>query len=165
MMLKGEYFDLLRIYEGSDGEATRGLYSRLEALGPIGEIAVNLFRAQKCSSRAKVYRGGIRGQGSYRRMAYDRKQWSIENLCRVLTEHAEGVGIQWGWREDPAEAVHRYVLFVELPPGQVSFHTAPRGSGPDYPKEWDGMRGLAPTRICLWISQILAGARPETEAA
>ena len=36
MMLKGEYADLLRIYEGSDGEATRGLYARLQACGPVG---------------------------------------------------------------------------------------------------------------------------------
>jgi hypothetical protein len=165
MMLTGEYSSLLRIYEGSDGEATRGLYARLQAFGPVGEIATNLFRAQKCSSRAKVYRGGVPGRGSYRAMAYDRKHWSIENLCRVLGEHGKAAGIPWGWREDPEKSVHRFVLFVELPTGQVSFHAALRGFGPNYPKEWDGMRGQAPTRICLWISQILAGARPEAEAA
>jgi hypothetical protein len=60
--------DVALVYEGSNGDATRVLYARLEALGPIGAIAVNVFRAHKSSARAKVYRGGERGRGSYRRM-------------------------------------------------------------------------------------------------
>jgi hypothetical protein len=33
------------IFNGSDGDATRALFSRLEKLGPIGLVAINLFRA------------------------------------------------------------------------------------------------------------------------
>jgi hypothetical protein len=44
--------DLVRIYEGSDGKATIALYQQLSVLGPAGIVAVNLFRAQKCSARA-----------------------------------------------------------------------------------------------------------------
>lgn len=50
--------DVVRIYDGSDGDATKALYERLAKLGAIGEIALNLFRAHKNSARAKVYRGG-----------------------------------------------------------------------------------------------------------
>lgn len=55
--------DAITVFEGSDGELTKTYYAELSKRGPIGEVAMNLFRAQKCSERAKVYRGGIRGKG------------------------------------------------------------------------------------------------------
>lgn len=144
--------DLVRIYEGSDGAATSALYANLTTLGPIGEVAVNLFRASKTSGRAKVYRGGT-GRASYRDLAYGKKQWSMENLCRVLTQHAEAFGIQWGWKIDPEQSYHAWVLYADLPEvGQVSFHTAQRGRGPDYPGDWDGVKGVSPQRILRWIA-------------
>lgn len=151
--------DVLRIYQGSDGEATKAFYGRLEQLGPRGVIALNLFRACKNSERAKQYRGGMRGRGSYRSMAYDRKQWAIDNLCKVLAEHAFnnfGWGIDEVLRErgDP----HHHVLYVDLPTGQVSFHTAPRGEGPDYGGEWDGVRGSSADRICRFCARLLEEA-------
>jgi len=147
--------DIVRIYEGSDGDATKALYARLEQLGAVGVVALNLFRANKCSARAKVYRGG-NSKGRYRDMAYDRKQYSIDNLCKVLTEHAGSLGIVWGWGHDPAQEFHDAVLYVEIPTGQVSFHTKPRGEGPDYPNQWDGVRGASPGRVCRWIARLLA---------
>ena len=147
------------VYQGSDGAATKALYTSLEDLGPIGVIAVNLFRAQKSSERAKVYRGGVRGRGSYRGMAYDRKEWSMGNLCAALTEHAEACGIAWGWGEDPEQPFHRWVLYVELPTGQVSFHGAARGPGPDYPRGWDGVPGQSADRIVRWCARLLAQER------
>lgn len=142
-------------YEGSDGDRTKALYVELEARGPIGIVAMNLFRACKNSARAKVYRGGIRGKGSYKSMAYDRKQWAIDNLARVLGEHAAGLGMTWGWGVDEAQSYHRDVLYVDLPTGQVSFHTTPRGQGPDYVGKWDGVRGASPQRICTFCAQVL----------
>jgi hypothetical protein len=143
---------VIKVYRGSDGEATKALYARLEALGPIGFVAVNLFRAQKSSERAKVYRGG-----GYRGMAYERKQWSIDNLCGALTEHAAAQGIAWGWGEDPEQPVHKHVLYVDLPTGQVSFHSGARGAGPDYPREWDGVAGQSPDRIIRYCARLLDG--------
>lgn len=145
-----DFADIMRVYMGSDGEATKALYRRLESHGPAGFIATNLFRACKCSERAKVYRGG-----GFRGAAYDRKQWSMDNLVKALTEHAPVIGIAWGWGEDPAQPYHRWVLYVEIPSGQVSFHTAERGEGPDYGKPWDGIRDQGPTRICRWIVRLL----------
>jgi hypothetical protein len=139
---------VLEIYEGSDGDATRALYAELEKLGPIGLVAVNVFRAQKNSSRAKVYRGGLRGKGSFRGMAYDRKQWAIENLAKILSSHAEECRIVWGWGVDEKQEYHKVVLYVDLPTGQVSFHTNIRGAGPDYPGKWDGVVQVAPARVC-----------------
>ena len=145
---------LLVIYTGSNGDATTALYQLLEQRGPIGVVAVNLFRAMKNSERAKVYRGGIPGKGSYRRMAYDRKQWAMNNLCRVLSQYAGELGVVWGWKRDPLEPVHGWVLYVELPTGQISFHTGARGDGPDFAGEWDGQRRTGPTRLCRWIASL-----------
>lgn len=116
---------------------------------------MNLFRASKCSERAKVYRG--RG---YRGAAYDRKKWSMDNLCTALTEHADAMGIVWGWKSDPAMSADdpfRFVLYVEIPTGQVSFH-GPRGVGPDYAGDWDRALKTGPDRICRWIAQLFETA-------
>lgn len=149
--------DVIRVFEGSNGEETRQLYARLERIGPAGIIAMNLFRACKSSARAKVYRGGIRGQGSYRAMAYDRKHWSLKNLCDALTAHADELAIVWGWGIDDTQPMHRHVLYVEVATGQVSFHTGERLHGPDFPRAWDGVRGAAADRICRHIARLLAG--------
>lgn len=149
---------LLSVYEGSDGEATKALYDSLRQLGPAGLVALDLFRAQKASARAKVYRGGERGRGSYRSMAYEKKGWALDNLCKVLAAHANTLGIAWGWGEDAQQPVHRHVLYVETPVGQVSFHSAWRGDGPNFPGVWDGARGTAPARICRWATELLGGS-------
>lgn len=151
-----KYADILAIYDGSDGDATKRLYARLEQnYGPLGFVAVNVFRATKASARAKVYRG--RG---YRDMAYERKQWAMGNLCTSLTQHAESLGIVWGWGRDADEPSGKFphVLYVELPTGQVSFHCAHRLHGPDFPCKWDGVRRMGPIRICQWIEQIFGGS-------
>jgi len=144
--------EVLRIYDGSDGTATSALYKRLEQLGPLGTVAVNLFRAQKCSERAKVYRG--RG---YRDEAYRRKQWSMDNLCEALHQHAVALNIQWGWKIDPDQSYHSWVLYVELPSGQVSYHTDKRGKGPDFAGEWDQHRGVSPQRIIKFVANVIEG--------
>ena len=66
----------------------------LEVLGLAGVLAVKLFRAQKASERAKVYRGS-----RFKGAAYDRKQWSMDNLCAAPTS-ADELDIAWGWGEE-----------------------------------------------------------------
>lgn len=142
--------DVVKVYQGSDGDATRALHARLEELGDAGRIGAYLVRAQKASERAKVYRGG-----GYRRQAYDRKEWALGELCAVL--QADAAGLTWGWGEDPDQPVYRHVLYVDLPTGQVSFHAAHRGAGPDYAGAWDGRPGQAPDRILRWLARLLEG--------
>lgn len=142
------------IFDGSDAGATRSLYSQLEAIGPDGKLAANLLRAQKASTRAKLYR-----RGSYREMAYDRKQWAVGQVASNLQEFTE-LGITWGWKLDPSCSVP-WVFYVELPPGQVSFHCQTRGEGPDYAGEWDGEVGLSPYRIISFAAQVLSRQWPQ----
>lgn len=147
--------DVIAVYTGSDGARTAALYAELEALGPIGIIAVNLFRAQKASERAKVYRGG-----GFRGKAYDKKQWSMDNAAKALREHAGAAGIGWGWGLDLKQPVHRHVLYIDLPTGQVSFHSGARGAGPDYPGEWDGRPGQSADRVCRWVARLVGAREP-----
>jgi hypothetical protein len=149
---------VMEIYGGSDGEATKALYARLERQGPAGVVAMNLFRAQKASARAKVYRGGVRGVGSFKAMAYEKKNWSLGNLCGVLAEHGDRLQLRWGWQADPATPGFEWVLYVDTPCGQVSFHSAARLKGPDYPYAWDGIVNASVGRIIRWCEQLLAGA-------
>lgn len=146
--------DIATVFDGSDGEATKLLYSHMAAMGPAGEVAVNLFRAQKCSGRAKQYRGGIRGRGSYRSMAYETKQWAMNNLCQILKQYAVDLQLTWGWQQDPDTPGFEWVLYIDLPTGQVSFHTRFRGEGPDYPGEWDGTRNTSAGRIITWCANL-----------
>lgn len=144
------FVEIMQIYNGSNGDATKALYERLGKLGAVGEVAVNLFRAHKSSSRAKVYRGG-----GYRGKAYDKKQWSLDNVAALLERDAAALNLVWGWKEDPKQSLHKWVLYCELPAGQVSFHSAERGIGPDYPGEWDQTLEQGPTRICRWVTRLL----------
>lgn len=151
-----------QVYDGSDGDLTKAYYAELEKHGPIGIVCVNLFRAQKCSTRAKAYRGGIRGVGSFKGLAYDRKNWSMQNLCKALMEHGQQLGIDWGWKRDPAQEYHDWVLYVELPDiGQVSFHAASHGEGPNFHGEWDG-KHLSAERILAFCDLV---ASQETASA
>lgn len=150
------FTEVYAVYQGSSGDRTRDLYARLEALGSAGALAVNLFRATKTSERAKLYRGGNK-RGRYRAQAYETKQWALDNLTKILTEHAEALGMTWGWAEDPKQEFHRWVLYVDLPTGQVSWHTDGRGTGPDYLGHWDGMKGHTVDRVCRWCARLLAG--------
>lgn len=140
--------DIMGVYLGSDAAPTTSLYAELQRLGPMGIIAMNLFRAMKASERAKVYRGG-----GYRGQAYQKKQWSMDNACAALLEH--GVALSWGWGIDPKQPVHRHVLYVDLPSGQISFHGEFRGKGPDYPGQWDGKLGQGPDRVTRWCAELL----------
>lgn len=144
------YVDVSAIYNGSDGEATKALYAKLEALGPRGDVALNLFRAMKCSARAKVYRGR-----NYRSAAYDRKQWSIDNLCRALVNFPATLDLPWGWGRDEKAVGFEDVLYIDLPVGQVSYHSGRRGDGPNYAGAWDGVTGTGPQRVCRWASLVL----------
>lgn len=116
------------VFDGSDGRLTVAYYRRLTALGKTGIIAMNLFRASKTSARAKVYRGG-----RFRGASYDVKNYSIDQLCDAL----EGSGFRWGWKRDENTPGYEWVLYVDIPSGQVSYHSRSRGKGPDYPSDWD----------------------------
>lgn len=126
------------VFKQNDGDVTKAYYAEMNARGPEGQIAVALFRCQKRSTAAKKYR-----RGKFTRSAYDVKNWSMGELCRLLAVHAGSLGISWGWKRDKAAINFENVLYVDLPTGQCSFHSPDRLGGPDYPGEWNGRRDSA----------------------
>lgn len=145
------------VYYGSDAAKTRSLLRTLESLGLIGRIAAQLFRAQKYSTRAKSYRGGIRHASgkrtSFRTIAYGSKETALDNLCSVLAR--PGHGLVWGWKEDAHQRHAKHVIYIDLPNGQVSFHSPHRLAGPEYPGNWDGDRA-SEQRIIEFCQNILS---------
>jgi hypothetical protein len=145
------------VFNQSNGEVTRAFYAELEKRGPIGIVAKNLFRAQKTSTRAKLYRGR-----RFKSAAYDVKSYSMSELCVTLHCHGAELGITWGWKEDPSVPFGEepsHVLYVDLPGegrGQVSFHSPTRGFGPPYTGDWDGLH-LSATRILAFADAVMAG--------
>ena len=152
--------DVWKVYNGTDGDATRALYARLFALGPAGAVAVNLLRVSKNSKGGKTSRYSGRG----RRAAYESKDWAIGELCRELVAHSDELGIDWGWGYDAKAVGFEHVLYVEIPGhGQVSFHTYARRDGGDYGKEWDGVKDVSHVRIVGWAQFILNGESQDVE--
>lgn len=138
------------VYEGSDGRLTVAYYRRLCAQGHIGVIAMNLMRAQKTSSRAKQYRGR-----QYKNASYGTKNYSIDQLCVALEKDA--CGLKWGFGPDRNTPGFPWVMYCELPTGQVSFHTDHRGDSrrwPDFPGKWDGVRGASADRILAFCDSV-----------
>jgi hypothetical protein len=156
--------EIMAVYTGSNADATHALYATLSTFQPRGYIAINLIRTCKASERAKKYRGKPgRGGPSYRQMAYDKKDWSIDELCRALVANPDVIN-SWGWGRDAKAIGFENVLYVDIPgAGQVSFHTEHRRDGPDFSGRWDGARNQAPRRICRWTEAILAGREVETQ--
>lgn len=50
---------------------------------------------------------------------------------------ASKYNFKWGWKPDPNTKGYPWVLYVDLPNGQCSFHSADRLQGPDYLGEWN----------------------------
>jgi hypothetical protein len=150
------------IFDGSDAAATRAYYAQLSERGPAGLVAMNLMRAQKCSTRAKAYRGRANKDA-----AYARKEYSLRELCKILMAHAESLHIQWGWARDDKQKFYPWVLYVDLPlasqiPSQASWHAPARGEGPDYPDVWDGTH-LSERHVLAYCDQVMA-SRPQPES-
>ena len=154
------------VYHGSNGGATRSYLTRLEKRGRLGRIAAQLFRAQKSSARAKVYRGGILRSNGYRKsyqdLAYERKGECLKQLCIALD--VDACGMQWGWDFDLDQPYAKNVLYVDLPQGQVSFHSEARYVGPTYEGEWD-QKHASENRIIEFCDAVMGPQESRTLAA
>lgn len=130
--------DPRRVFEGNNGDDTKALYALLDGLGPHGMLCTALFRAQKRSERAKQYQKA-RGARRYAGAAYDVKQWSLQEVCRIMALHPEALQLPYGWKQDHTTRFGErssWVLYVDTPHGQASFHAPSRCYGPEYVGEW-----------------------------
>jgi hypothetical protein len=137
------------VFKQSNGDVTKAYYAEMNQRGLPGQLAVALFRAQKRSTAAKKYR-----KGAWKRDAYDVKNWSLSEVCRVLTTmQAFESAPRWGWKRDQKTPGYEWVLYCDLPTGQCSFHSDDRLNGPDYPSDWDGV-GMSQERICRYCNLV-----------
>ncbi len=136
------------VYEESSGALTRRLSSSCTGAAPAGHVAALLFSAQKASRRAKRY-----GPTAFRALAYERKGAALRALCATLARHGTALQLTFGWGRDDG-ALHPWVLYVDLPLGQVSFHSSERYDGPDYQGQWDGRR-MSEARIIAYCDQVM----------
>jgi hypothetical protein len=149
----------LRIFEQNDGDTTKAYYREMDGRGPAGMVATALFRAQKRSRAAKRYRRRV-----FTRKAYDVKNWSIAEVCRLLAAYAERLGISWGWAKDEKAIGFENVIYVDLPEGQCSFHAPVRGAGPEYAGKWSGKKNSAEV-IFAYCDRIALESNLSTENA
>jgi hypothetical protein len=137
------------VFTQQNGDVTKAYYAKMNTFGLKGQLAVALFRSQKRSMAAKKYRGR-----RFTRDAYEVKNWSLSEVCRILNAMAAFESAPtWGWKRDPKTKGFEWVLYVELPTGQCSFHSPERLAGPDFPGGWDGM-GQSRDRICAFCDSV-----------
>ena len=132
-----------------------------------GQLLAALRDAQEANDRAKdraadglrrrEYNDGSRYSGAnyYRsRRARDHdyyeKRIAISNAVKLATE----AGVKFGWRRDGS--LVPWVVYFEVPTGQVSFHDSTRGEGSDYDQPWDGVRNASGERISSAIEALVA---------
>jgi hypothetical protein len=142
------------VFRQNNGDVTKNYYAEMNDKGHLGQLAVALFRAQKRSSAAKSYR-----RGKFTSAAYDVKNWSIGEIVRILTQY--DCGFSWGWGYDRNTPGYEWVLYVELPTGQCSFHSPHRIGPKNYDGAWDGI-GMSEQRIIAFCDLVWCG---ETEKA
>lgn len=135
--------EVREIFFGSDGERSKALYSQLERIGPHGRIAALCLRAQKASDKANFYIFR-----EYKRIAYERQNEALIALVDTLNQSS--IIRTWGWGRDEA-GYHKWVLYVDLPQGQVSWHNESKIGDRDYPNQSDGT-GLSQERILAFAA-------------
>jgi hypothetical protein len=73
----------------------------------------------------------------------------VEELDRELGDARE---VLFGGRGELGEP--SWVLYIDLPNGQASFHSKDRFKGPDYLGQFDGAEGASEARICAFCDSV-----------
>lgn len=145
--------------------STRRTRSILDST-PYGRLLRALDRAQGANERAKArsangihfhgYSGGRFRRANYRssRAARARDYAAKEQAIGEATGLASAGGVKFGWARSDDAGVP-WVVYFEIPTGQVSFHSPTRGVGPDYDSEWDGAPDMTRMRLDAAIQAVL----------
>ena len=136
-----------KMFKTGSGDDVVAFTIELAKRGAAGAVACALFRAFNNSFRAKKGR-------KQRRERYDRKGDALKSLCTSLVEFNPRLHFKWGWGRDEGTRGYSDVLYVDIPTGQVSFHSAGRYQGPRYKGRWDGSKESR-ERIADWCDQLL----------
>lgn len=118
------------------------MLNQLRLHGRVGMIGAALLNCQKESSNAKKHLKGHAGAIQSRRLSRERYQQKHQAMAALQVHLKEYQTFNWGWAPDPnpskSSAVH--VLYVDLPTGQVGFHSTQMlgRNAKVYTGQWDG---------------------------
>ena len=147
----------------SDAPASRGLCKELDALGPMGQLASLLFKAEKARMQARSYSGRAPVSGRpFRGYSYDRMREMLAKAIRLLDAHAKAMGIAWGWSRNDAPGKPPWVLSIDLPTGQVTYRIQERHLEADNELESED-EILNSSRITKFCAEVLDGCWTATE--
>lgn len=164
---------------GAYGELLRHLLSAQEASDRAKSRAAN-------GKHRREFRAGAYGEHNYRTSRdarerdYSEKEEHLTKACELLATGQFDVPWGWGldtlprtvrsddydyWHYGPLPTKTMAVLYVQLPTGQVSFHSAHVGRGPKYRDGWDGEQGMSLLRITKAIDELADGGSAPTVSA
>ena len=144
-------------FSTSSPQLSRRLCQDLDSMGPMGQLASLLFKAEKASKQAKSYSGkepvSRRAYGDY---SNDRMTKMLNEAIQLLDAHAKDMDVSWGWSENDVPGSPPWLLCIDLPTGLVTFGMEWRRLGSDYGLgAEDGCRN--PDRIIGLCAGILDG--------
>ena len=120
-------------FSTSSPQLSRRLCQDLDSMGPMGQLASLLFKAEKANKQAKSYSGrepvSRRPYGDY---SNDRMTIMLKEAIQLLDAHAKDMDVSWGWSKSDVPDAPPWVLCVDLPTGLVTFSMEKRRLGPDY---------------------------------
>lgn len=117
--------------------------------------AANNTRYSEYGDRSTYRWVNYRASRNARQRDYEAKRKAIDEACQAAAEN----GVVFGWA--PSGSLHvPWIVYFELPSGQVSFHSDTRGEGPDYGGSWDGVKDVGAARIQEAINGLLPGSMP-----
>lgn len=120
-------------FSTSSPQLSRRLCKDLDSMGPLGQLASRLFKAEKASKQAKSYSGrepvSRRPYGDY---SNDRMTIMLKEAIQLLDAHAKDMDVSWGWSKDDAPDKPPWILCVDLPTGLATFRMRERRIGPDF---------------------------------
>ena len=130
------YDNLNRVDEAfstSNAPLSRRLCKDLDSMGPMGQLASLLFKAEKANIQAKSYRGiAPVSRQPYGDYSKDRMKNMLMEVIHLLDAHAKAMDVSWGWKANDKPNSPPWVLCIFLPTGQVSFRVAERYLRSDY---------------------------------
>lgn len=142
---------------------SRRLCQDVDSMGPMGQLASLLFKAQKANMQAKSYRGTAPvSRQPYGDYSKERMTQMLKEVIRLLDVHAKAMDISWGWSKDDAPGKPPWILCIGLPTGLVTFRMRERRLGSDYGLgAEDGCRN--PDRITEFCAGVLDGRWMQVE--
>ena len=159
-----ETIRVVKAFYGYDAMAIQDVKARLKAGGLKGELADLLFEAERTDLNAGVCRTTPACSWTSRhRRKWDRWIRALKALVSFLDRSASQLGIHWGWQEHENQTGPFWVVFIDLPTGQVFYSAPERLTDHQYEgsMEWSESNEIPIFEFC---EEILAKARPSPRA-